>query len=209
MRTSQTSSPLKEERATSAYYERNAQKYFELTIGIDMSGLYDRFLRYIPRRGLILDAGSGSGRDTLVFLKRGYDVEAFDSSPTLCGLSTRLTGVRARVLRFQELESMLRYDGVWACASLLHVPLEELHDALNRLVRALKPSGALYVSFKHGSGQRRSDDGRLYTDLDEPGLRRLFASFPNMTLAQVWISAGEGGLRGKHEWLNAIALKAR
>lgn len=193
---------------TSKYYDRHAQAYFETTLRIDMSDLHDRFLRYIPPRGRILDAGSGSGRDTLAFLRRGYEVEAFDSSPDLCDLSTRLTGVHTRVLRFQEFESPPRYDGIWACASLLHLREEELQDAVSRLVRALKPRGALYVSFKHGSGERIADDGRFYTDLNEQSLRRLFAAFPDMTLTEVWISGGEGTVRGKDEWLNAIALKA-
>jgi SAM-dependent methyltransferase len=198
---------LKEEQATQEYYDTQAQAYFDLTLRVNMSALYDRFLRYVPAHSCILDAGSGSGRDTLAFVERGYEVDAFDASAALCALSTRLTGVQARVLRFQEFESPPRYDAIWACASLLHVPKDELQEAIRRLNAALKPGGAMYVSFKHGAGERISEDGRFYIDLDEPALRQLFSAFSNLKLAEVWVSAGEGTQRGMDQWINAIALK--
>ena len=139
--------PEESERVTREYYDHHAKMYCEATCRVDMSGLYNRFLRYLPSNGLILDAGSGSGRDTLAFLKFGYKVEAFDSSPALCNLSTRLTGIQTRYLRFQGFKSSTRYDGIWACASLLHVPQKELQDVVGRLVRAIVPGGVLYVSF--------------------------------------------------------------
>lgn len=199
--------PSKQDKATQDYYERNARAYFESTLQVDLSAIYDRFLRHISAGGLILDAGSGSGRDTLAFLKRGYSVEAFDASPELCALSRQLTGVPTRVLRFQDFESPPKYDGIWACASLLHVPKAELEDAIARLIAALKPGGAFYLSFKHGEGERVSEDGRFYLDLDEPRLRKLFAAFPDMALIDIWGSTGEGTHEGKDEWLNAIAFK--
>lgn len=207
MQTARVSVLPRNEEATRRYYDRNARTYSEVTARIDMSAVYHRFLRHVPPGGLILDAGSGSGRDTVALIERGYEVEAFDSSPELCELSTQLTGIRTRILRFQEFESPPRYDGVWACASLLHVPQTDLHDAIKRLTKALKPGGVLYMSFKLGSGERIADDGRFYTDMDEQNLRELFTAFPDMALIDIWISAGEGTLHGKDAWLNAIALK--
>jgi SAM-dependent methyltransferase len=198
---------LEKEEATRRYYDRNARIYADATAVIDMSTIYDQFLRYVSPRGRILDAGSGSGRDTRAFADRGYAVDAFDASPELCNLSTRLTGIRACVLRFQEFERSPRYDGVWACASLLHVPRGELPDAINRLVKALKLGGVLYTSFKYGSGERVAEDGRFYTDVDEQSLRDVCAAVPNLALNDVWTSTGEGIHRGKDAWLNAIALK--
>ena len=199
---------LSAEGSTSAYYDLNAQAYFDATLHVDMSDLYDEFLRQIISGGRILDAGSGSGRDTLAFLKKGYEVDAFDSSPALAELSTRLTGVSTQVIRFQEFESAPRYDGIWACASLLHVPANELHDVLARLLRALKPGGVLYISVKHGSDERVADDGRLFVDLDKISIRNLFAKFPDVTLRKIWLTGGEGSLRGRDNWLNVLAVKA-
>jgi SAM-dependent methyltransferase len=189
------------------YYERNAESYFKATRDADLSALYERFLRRLPKGARILDAGSGSGRDTLAFVRRGYAVSAFDSSAALCELSTRLTGVRTRVLRFQELEDEAEYDGIWACASLLHLSEAELPNAIGRLIRALKPDGVLYMSFKHGAGERVTEDGRFFTDMTESRLRRVLRRVPGVKLEELWITAGEGQFQGQGEWLNALVTK--
>ena len=197
----------KDDTPTFEYYERGAELYFQDTLRIDLSALYERFLPYLPAHASILDAGSGSGRDTFAFLRRGYVVDAFDSSPGLCKLSTRLTGVNARILRFQEFEDVNRYDGIWACASLLHLQETELPDAIGRLVRALNIGGALYMSFKHGLGARVAADDRFFTDMDAERLQRLLAIVPGQSLEELWISAGEDKVEGQGDWLNAIIIK--
>ena len=194
---------------TLEYYERNAESYFEATRDADLSSLYERFTRRLPPGARILDAGSGSGRDTLAFLRRGYSVSAFDSSPALCELSTRLTGVRTRILRFQELEDEEEYDGIWTCASLLHVPEAELPDAIACLVRALKPGGVLYMSFKHGAGERLTEDGRFFTDMTDDRLRWVLQSLSGVRLDELWMTAGEGQFHGRGEWLNALVSKLK
>lgn len=197
-----------EEEHTLKYYGVNAHSYADATSNIDMSALYDRFLRYVVSGGLILDAGSGSGRDTLAFIVRGHRVEAIDASPELCELSTKLTGVRTSCLRFQEFNSPPRYDGIWACASLLHVPISDLGDVLQRFARALKPRGAFYMSFKYGSGGRVADDGRFYTDMNQSYLRDLLRTIPDIEIADMWRFTGEGERFDGASWLNAIVLKS-
>ena len=195
------------ESGTDRYYRDQAVAYSEATLSVDMSAIYDRFLGYLPKPAKILDAGSGAGRDTLAFKNLEYDVDAFDASPVLCALSTKLTGVRAHVQRFQDFESEPLYDGIWACASLLHVQADELPDALRRLVHALKPKGALYVSFKHGLGERHSEDGRFYLDMDEARLRTMLSCVSDVMLSEIWVSQGEGSRRGRDAWINAIVVK--
>lgn len=199
----------RQEAQTLKYYERNAESYFKATHDADLSTLYERLTRRLPQGARILDAGSGSGRDTLAFLRRGFAVSAFDSSPALCELSTRMTGVRTRVLRFQELEDEEEYDGIWACASLLHVPEAELPDAIARLVRALKPGGVLYMSFKHGAGERVTEDGRFFTDMTDSRLRRVLQALPDAKLEELWITTGEGQFQGQGEWLNALVSRQK
>lgn len=201
------SSHSENEALSQEYYDEYAEKYANFTLNVDLTELYQRFLKYIPPNVRILDAGSGSGRDTLAFLARGYDVDAFDSSSSLCELSTRLTGVKTRLLRFQDFEDVEKYDGIWACASLLHVPEKELSDVVNRLLRSLKPDGALYVSFKHGIGERIASDGRFYTDMNALRLKTLFKDIPDAKVVEVWVSQGEGNFKGQTQWLNAIVLK--
>lgn len=189
------------------YYANNADEYATSTLGLDLTPLYEHFLAYLQEGSLILDAGSGSGRDTLAFLKRGYFVEAFDASPELSAFSSRLTGVPTRVLRFQEFNDISRFDGIWACASLLHVPKIELHDALMRLVFGLKPGGVLYMSFKYGSDERIADDGRFYNDVTEEELTALLSAIPDIRIEEVWLSEGESRLKGKGDWVNAIVRR--
>lgn len=199
--------PQKKRSSTEEYYERNALQYFRATVVVDLSPIYERFLEYVPAGGQILDAGSGSGRDTLAFLRRGYAVEAFDSSPALTELSSRLTGVRTRLTSFEELEESDRYNGIWALAALLHVPERHLADVMVRLVRALKHGGALYLSFKLGHGERIAEDGRFFTDLDEPRLRQLIESTKGLMLKEIWITGGEDTFKGRDIWVNAVAVK--
>lgn len=200
---------LRANRTTLAanFYDEHAEEYAASTLDLDVSALYDRFTHYLPSKAKLLDAGSGSGRDTLAFLAKGYDVDAFDSSKALCELSARLTGVATRHLRFQEFSDVSKYDGIWACAALLHVPKAELSDAIGRLVRGLKACGVLYMSFKHGAGERTSRDGRFYTDMTADDLREIVKGIPRVALTEIWLTEGEGRLKGQGEWLNAIVCK--
>lgn len=191
---------------TRAYYDQNAEQYYRATVDADLSALHERFLAYIPEGGRILDAGSGSGRDTLAFLKRGCTVDAFDASAALTRLSSRLTGQTTAVMSFGDVKSQSTYDGIWACASLLHVPLARLPATLRTLVEALKLGGAIYASFKYGTGERRSEDRRAFTDMDVETFNTLIHGIP-LVVRDVWISGGEDVFQGKGEWFNVIGVR--
>lgn len=132
------------------YYTHNANSYVSATRHVDMTKLYARFLPHVRAGGLILDAGCGSGRDARTFLQRGYAVEAFDASPELAQLASQHTGIPVKVMRFQELDDTARFDAIWACASLLHVPTDEQAQAWSRLWQSLQPGGVIYASYKLG-----------------------------------------------------------
>jgi SAM-dependent methyltransferase len=146
--------------ATYDWYESNAKKYFAATIDINMTTLSVPFLSYMRPNASILDAGCGSGRDTVYFNGRGYHVTAFDYSTAIMKLATKLTGQEVLQLSFQELRFENQFNGVWACSSLLHVPMDEMHDAIYRLSRSMKIDGVLYASFKYGKGERNRN-GRV------------------------------------------------
>lgn len=191
------------EDTTTRYYTENAQTFFADTVAVAMTPLYSRFLPYIPPGGHILDAGCGSGRDTLAFLQKGYRVTAFDASPSLADLAERHTGQPVQVLRFEDLEWDREFDGIWACASLLHVPPADLPHALNRLALALRPRGILYASFKHGRGER-AHQGRRFTDIDEAGLQALLGQVPGLTELETWITEDLRPARAAERWLNTL-----
>ncbi|HKL78610.1 MAG TPA: class I SAM-dependent methyltransferase [Gammaproteobacteria bacterium] len=189
--------------ATIDHYDQNARSYFEQTRDVDMRPLYEPFLAWIPAGGAILDAGCGSGRDTRAFQERGYRVTAIDAAPELARLAEAHAGIAVHVQRLEELNWRDRFDGIWACASLLHLPAGDLPDAFQRLGRALKPGGVLYASFKYGQGEHQRE-GRHFTDLDADRLAEITAAAPELAIYQWWYTADRRADRTAQGWLNAL-----
>ncbi len=102
------------------YYNQNADQFFATTYQVEMTSLYQSFLRYLPEHASILDLGCGSGRDALAFKNFGHQVEAIDYSEELVGKAFQLTGLPVQLGNFYELSAQGKYDGIWACASLLN-----------------------------------------------------------------------------------------
>lgn len=146
------------------YYNDNAKKYFDTTVNANMSRAYDMFLKYVVDSGLILDFGCGSGRDSKYFLDNGYRVECIDGSLELSKLASEYLGIDVKCMDFSEFNEISKYDGVWACASLLHVKKEKLLDILIKIRDSLKINGILYVSFKNGN-EEEIVDGKYYNYL--------------------------------------------
>lgn len=191
-----------------SFYDQHALEYVKATADIDMSELYQPFLQQIPQGGDILDAGCGSGRDAKAFLESGYQVTAMDASAAMVQLSSRLLGQATLHLSFQDMTFINMFDGIWACASLLHVPLGELDDVLNRLANALKEGGWLYASFKVGAGERKEGD-RLFTYQTETSLRTILDSHPNLQIRQLWQSVDRKSGSSQERWLNALIRKSK
>ena len=170
---------------TLSYYNDNATKFVEGTVNVDMSEFYQEFLPLLPKQGTILDAGCGSGRDTKYFLELGYKVIAFDYSPEIVKIASEHTNHEIRLLSFSDVNFEEKFDGVWACASLLHVPSVDMQDTLQKLTRALKSGGILYTSFKYGEGELVRSD-RFFSDYTETSFDRLLLAFPNLEVVKYW-----------------------
>ncbi len=187
---------------TSDFYTKNAQAFFDSTVSVDAEELYRHFLPHIPAGGRILDAGCGSGRDANVFLRRGFQVAAFDASEPLAALASELLGQKVSKCLFREFSSEDFFDGIWACASLLHVPLEELSETMRHLSSFLKAGGCFYCSFKYGQGEAEVGE-RHFTYMDEPGIEQL-AKVSDLRVYQCWITPDLRPGREDEKWLNAI-----
>jgi len=193
---------------TLAYYEEHAKRFFVGTVDINMTMMHAPFRSYMPPYASILDAGCGSGRDTLYFASRGYQVTAFDYSPALVKLATKLTGQEVLNLSFQDLAFEDQFNGIWACASLLHVPMDEMHDAVFNLSRAMKVDGVLYASFMYGTGEH-DRDGRHFVDLNEDGCDELIKLHPELAVIRCWKTSDLRPGREDEKWLNLLVRKAR
>jgi 2-polyprenyl-3-methyl-5-hydroxy-6-metoxy-1,4-benzoquinol methylase len=187
------------------YYDQNSDTFFRETVEADMRELRARFLAHVPAGGRILDAGCGSGRDALAFQRQGYTVEAFDGSAEMVRLARAHTGLPVRHLLFEEVDWTETFDGVWACASLLHVPRAHLPDTIERFVRTLRQRGVLFVSFKRGQLEREVY-GRHFTDLTEGDLRQLLAA-TRLEALDVWISRDVRSGRDDKLWISGIGKR--
>jgi SAM-dependent methyltransferase len=194
------------EASTVRYYDDHAQEFVRGTVGVEMESLYQPFLVLVPEGGSILDAGCGSGRDTKAFMDRGYRVKPIDASTGMVEATALRTGQPAEQRRFQDLDSKDEFDGIWACASLLHVPLAELDDVLVRFTTALQMGGICYLSFKEGHGER-TIGGRLFTDFTEYSLLGILKPNTSLDVLRTWITKDLRPGRHEERWVNALFRK--
>lgn len=199
--------PSGSHRSTLSYYETEARPFFERTKDLRIEVVYEPFLSLLPAGAHVLDAGCGSGRDTRRFLEMGYEVTAFDASEAMCALASEHTGRPVLRLRFDELNFEGRFDGVWACASLLHVPRRGLDDAVSNLSRALKPGGVFFASFRYGEEEAVGEDGRLFDNHTERTFRRFLRTRPE--LEAVDVRRSQDTYRPDVVWLGALLRKRR
>ena len=134
---------------TLKYYNENAQSFASGTVSVKFTEVQDKFLEKLNPDAYILDFGCGAGRDTKYFLSRGYQVDAVDGSEQLCRIASEYTGIKVRQMLFQELDEKEKYDGIWACASILHLPKKQLREVLKNMYAALISKGWIYTSFKY------------------------------------------------------------
>ena len=189
------------------YYEENAQKFAEATMAADMAELLSEFCGHLPDGAHVLDAGCGPGRDILEFQRRGYSVEAFDNSKSMVAMARSQTGVSVKRATFLDFEGSTNFDGVWCCASLLHVPRQDLAGAVQNLVNLMKIGAVIYVSFKFGEGERHKDN-RHFTDMTEENLARLVGEVTGLEEVKVWKTKDVRPERSEL-WLNAIFRRSK
>ena len=192
--------------ANVAYYDAHAQEFAARTLNLDMGHLYAPFLASLPPGGSILDAGCGSGRDALHFSRLGYRVSAFDASPEMVRRARALTGLPVEVQTFQDLNAKEEFDGIWACASLLHVPPKDLPGVLSRLAGALKPGGTLFASVKTGQGVEKRG-GRYFTLHARETLLPLIEA-AGLQVTRVWTTLSVQPKPEPEEWLNVLGRAA-
>jgi SAM-dependent methyltransferase len=189
------------------FYNINAAEFFNNTVSADMTEAYEMFLKYVIPEGKILDAGCGSGRDTVFFLNKGFEVVSLDASDEMVRMSSELTVQRTIKMMFQDIGFVEEFDGVWACASLLHVNRDEIDDVIGRIVSSLKPEGIFYASFKYGDGVTIRD-GRLFNSYNEEAIGSLLGKRNDLTVVRVWKTQDVRPDRNDEFWMNVLCRKS-
>jgi SAM-dependent methyltransferase len=188
------------------YYNKYAAKEFEETVNQDMSEIMREFLNYLEEGDTILDLGCGSGRDSLTLYELGYDVTPLDASTEMCKLAEIHTGLDVLQMTFEQIDFDDVFDGIWACASLLHTPKKELSGILTKIARALNDKGILYMSFKLGDFEGFRGE-RYFSDFTADSISQLLRENGRFEIQKLWetedIRSGHSDVR----WLNVLAKK--
>ena len=200
-------------KGTLNYYDDNAVEFACQTVSIDMHDLYALFINQVPLKDTqcILDVGCGSARDANYFAEQGYDVTAIDASAELIQWAQRhhmSSKIDWHHLDFSGIEKQPwknKFTGIWACASLLHVPFLELPFIINSLLDTLTDDGVMYVSFKYGKGER-VDEERFFCDMNESRWTTIVAKIPQVIEYKIWLSADKRSSI-ENNWFNITIKK--
>lgn len=192
------------ENKVNNYYSKYSNEFIESTKDCDMSLLYEKFEKYLPKHASVLDLGFGSGRDSLYFLKK-YNVTAIDPCKEFCDHAKTLGIQKIVQISAENMQFSNKFDGIWACASLLHIqnPID-LVKAFNNCYKALKNNGIMYCSFKYGkfSGYK---NGRFYRNLYKNTFKSTIKN-TDFIIKELFISEDVRNNK-KSRWLNAIVIK--
>lgn len=192
--------------STISYYDSNAISYAYSTVNVDLSELYDRFLPLIKKNGHILDAGCGSGRDSKYFIEKGFKVTAIDGSAEMCKIASSYIGQEVKHIRFEDFKEINKYDGIWACSSILHLEKNTLKEVLLNLSRALKDDGYIYASFKVGDKEGFIED-RYFSNFTKESFSCFINEIKDLAIHDVWITNDKRKIRCEELWLNTILKK--
>ena len=190
---------------TLAFYNKNVKAFAEETAFVDFKETQDKFINILQGKR-VLDFGCGAGRDSKYFVKAGLDVVAIDGSAELCQIAESYVGIPVQQMLFQELDDRNRYDGIWACSSILHLPKEELRSVLMKMLNALTDNGIIYTSFKYGEfeGER---NGRYFTDFTYESFCEFISDMKGIAIEEYWYTGDVRPGREDQKWLNLLLRK--
>ncbi|HET7323443.1 MAG TPA: class I SAM-dependent methyltransferase [Halococcus sp.] len=187
------------ERVASEYRERHDDR----SVITDAIETFLNALDHEDER--VLDVGCGPGWESAMFSEYGFDVTAIDLAPAFLAAAGKIAPdtVRARMdmrtLGFAD-DS---FDGLWTCASFLHVPLADACNTLCEFRRVLRPDGVLSCAVRRGEGER-TNNGEAYGKRDD----RHFTLYTAESLRERALGAGftvETLNEADDEWLNLLA----
>ena len=132
------------------YYNKHASEYINNTKDVDMKEYYEVFESYLKANSKILDVGFGSGRESLYFKNKGYIVYSIDPIKEFCEYGKSIGLDNVIQMSIEDINYNNEFDGIWACASLLHLKSNKLVEVFNKCNKALKDNGIMFISIKYG-----------------------------------------------------------
>ena len=193
---------------TIEYYNKNVELFVSSTKDVEFNKMQNMLLKYLKKGDYILDLGCGSGRDSKAFLEKGFKVVSVDGSEKLCNIASSYIGQEVIFTTFQKFKSDIKFNGIWACASLLHLPYKDLKEVIKNLRNNLKEEGYFYLSFKYGEfeGER---NGRYFTNMTEKKFRNLIKDILEYEIVEEKITSDARKGREEEKWLNIILKKVK
>lgn len=193
---------------TTAVYDTNAGEFISSWLTADMSREYSIFENLVKPGAKILDGGCGSGRDTLYFLQKGYDVSAFDPSEKMIKYASDFTGIKIRNLKWEDLDEKEKYDAVWASATLYHVARIDMPAVFARISNALKSKGILFASFRDRPDDfKEAETGRVLTSFDKDTFSHFLSSINLFDIIEIEERIDSRKGKEDEKWLFAFLRK--
>lgn len=193
---------------TIADYNSRAQLFHQHTHDHDVSQNIAALTRYIktPAPWDLLDFGCGPGRDLKVFSAQGHIATGLDGSEEFCAMARKTSGCEVWQQDFLQLDlPALYFNGVFANATLFHVPAQELPRVLGELHRTLKDNGVLLASNPHGENEEGWQRQR-YASLHDPQQWSNFMEAANFSLLETYYRPS-GLPRKQQPWLVTVWKK--
>ena len=189
--------------STIEFYDRNADEYFDRTADVTFDEIYSRFLKYIPAGGRVMDLGCGSGRDVKWFCDHGYEAYGLDASRELVSRASDEYDIPVFAGLIEEWTTSTPFDGVWCCASLMHLDDSALEQFFENLKYNLKPGGVLFMSVKSGIETGLDEQGRYFRDFTEDDVHEIITQHGEFELKELWYTEDKLE-RDTFRWMNVI-----
>ena len=195
-------------RRTLAHYDATADAFWDATRDHDVAPNIHALLRHLdgPAPLAILDFGCGPGRDLVTFRELGHEVVGLDGAARFVAMARAHSGCEVLHQDFLALDlPASRFDGIFANASLFHVPTAELPRVLGELRATLRPRGVLFTSNPRGTGSEGWQGGRYGVWYDLDGWRRWLIEAGFTELEHYYRPAGRS--RAQQPWLATVWRK--
>lgn len=192
-------------KETIDYYNTHADWYYWTTVAVDVDKMRIKFASYLPPEASIIDMGCGSGRDVMAFSNMGHRAIGLDASEKMVELARERLEIQAITADMSSWTAGEPYDGIWCCASLIHLNEKEKERFFRNLQYNLKKGGIIYLSVKEGIETGFDKEGRYNSNCTEEELRNYLED------AGCWIletiSTNDALGRTGTRWINVFAKK--